>query len=223
MPENQKLYRRNQEQKHEAIWIGRDTTGQHITLSPEFGKQLPRTTLRLPKDQHYDKALLLKVTSTEGEYDNSRKKTDKDKQPIPPQLYDLKSPALPNTKTRTTTTAEWHYRPPDQPVFDAPPRIPKFPTFTQKPQITVQPPPGLPQPVDTIPEPILPTTTEVTTERTTTTQEQTPTTTTTTTSTSSTQTYYEDNTCEERSLGHNRYRSSTSYYQRGPRGEEAIT
>eukprot|EP00971_Amphidinium_carterae_P224168 4448032-Amphidinium_carterae.1 len=32
--ENQKLQRRNQEQKHEAIWIGRDaTTGQHITDS----------------------------------------------------------------------------------------------------------------------------------------------------------------------------------------------
>eukprot|EP00971_Amphidinium_carterae_P349532 6491063-Amphidinium_carterae.1 len=42
MPENQKLYyRRNQEQKHEAIWIGRDTTtGQHITQTTEFGKQL---------------------------------------------------------------------------------------------------------------------------------------------------------------------------------------
>eukprot|EP00971_Amphidinium_carterae_P280612 5570784-Amphidinium_carterae.1 len=27
------------EQKHEAIWIGRDTTiGQHITLSTEFGR-----------------------------------------------------------------------------------------------------------------------------------------------------------------------------------------
>eukprot|EP00971_Amphidinium_carterae_P157616 3124439-Amphidinium_carterae.1 len=60
MPENQKLYRRNQ-QKHEAIWIGRDTTtGQHIMLSPEFGKQLTRAILRLPKDQQYDKTLLLK-------------------------------------------------------------------------------------------------------------------------------------------------------------------
>eukprot|EP00971_Amphidinium_carterae_P017936 353412-Amphidinium_carterae.1 len=41
MPENQKLYKRNKEQKYEAIWIGRDTTtGQHITLSTEFGKQV---------------------------------------------------------------------------------------------------------------------------------------------------------------------------------------
>eukprot|EP00971_Amphidinium_carterae_P344830 6485450-Amphidinium_carterae.1 len=58
--ENQKLLRRNQEQKHEAIWIGRDTTtGQHITLSTEFGKQLTRTILRLPSDQQFDKTLLL--------------------------------------------------------------------------------------------------------------------------------------------------------------------
>eukprot|EP00971_Amphidinium_carterae_P302312 6007025-Amphidinium_carterae.2 len=32
--------------------------------------------------------------SIEGGYDNSRKNTDKDKQPIPPRLYDLKSPAV---------------------------------------------------------------------------------------------------------------------------------
>eukprot|EP00971_Amphidinium_carterae_P315285 6266568-Amphidinium_carterae.1 len=101
MPENQKLYKRNQEQKYEAIWIGRDTTtGQHITLTTEFGRQLARTILRLPKEQQIDKTLLLKVTLTEGEYDNSKKKTDKDKQPIPPRLYDLKSPALPYTRSK---------------------------------------------------------------------------------------------------------------------------
>eukprot|EP00971_Amphidinium_carterae_P304873 6058559-Amphidinium_carterae.1 len=108
------------------------------------------------------------------EYDKSRKKTDKDKQPIPPRL-DLKSPALPYTRTKTTTVADWNFKPPDQPVFDAPPRAPKFPTFTKKQQITVQPPPGLHQPVDTTPEPfpqqpILPTT-ETTTEPTTVTPE----------------------------------------------------
>eukprot|EP00971_Amphidinium_carterae_P119106 2359564-Amphidinium_carterae.1 len=123
MPENQKLCRRNQEQKYEAIWIGRDTTtGQHITLTTEFGKQLARTILRLPKEQQIDRALLLKVTSIEGEYDNSRKKSDKDKQPIPPRLYDLKSPALPYTRSKTTTTPEWNFKPPDQPILDAPPR-----------------------------------------------------------------------------------------------------
>eukprot|EP00971_Amphidinium_carterae_P011292 222169-Amphidinium_carterae.2 len=126
MPENQKLYRRNQEQKYEAIWIGRDTTGQHITLTTEFGKLLTRTILRLPKEQQIDKTLLLKVTM-EGEYDSSRKKTDKDKQPIPPRLYDLKSPALPYAKSKTTTTPEWNFKPPDQPILDAPPRVPKFP------------------------------------------------------------------------------------------------
>eukprot|EP00971_Amphidinium_carterae_P058727 1161274-Amphidinium_carterae.1 len=68
MAENQKLNRRNQEQKYEAIWIGRDTTTrQHITLTTEFGKQIARTILRLPKEQQFDKTLLLKVTSTEGE------------------------------------------------------------------------------------------------------------------------------------------------------------
>eukprot|EP00971_Amphidinium_carterae_P183173 3635105-Amphidinium_carterae.1 len=35
------------------------TTGQHITLSTEFGKQLTRTILRLPSDQQFDKKLLL--------------------------------------------------------------------------------------------------------------------------------------------------------------------
>eukprot|EP00971_Amphidinium_carterae_P184526 3663285-Amphidinium_carterae.1 len=102
MPENQKLYRRTQEQKYKAIWIGRDTTtGQHITLSTEFGKQLSRTILRLPLDQQYDKSLLLKVTSTEGEYNNSRKKTDKDKQPI-----EITSSSLHKTKRHYTTRLE---------------------------------------------------------------------------------------------------------------------
>eukprot|EP00971_Amphidinium_carterae_P156075 3094444-Amphidinium_carterae.1 len=53
-----------------------------------------------------------------GEYDNSRKKTDKDRTPIPQQLLELKSPALPNTKT-TTTTPDWHFSPPDQPPFES--------------------------------------------------------------------------------------------------------
>eukprot|EP00971_Amphidinium_carterae_P055066 1085072-Amphidinium_carterae.1 len=156
--ENQKLQRRNQEQK---------TTGQHITLSTEFGKQLSRTILRLPKDQQFDKKLLLQVTSIEGEYDNSRKKTDKDRLQIPQQLFELKSPALPNTKTTPSTSSEchceWHYSPPDQPPFDPTQRAPKFPQ-QPKPESTVQPPPGLPQPVETMPESTLPTT-DVTTEK----------------------------------------------------------
>eukprot|EP00971_Amphidinium_carterae_P002939 57634-Amphidinium_carterae.1 len=180
MPENQKLYERNQEQKYEAIWVGRDTTtGQHITLTTEFGRQLARKILRLPKEQQFDKTLLLNVTWTEGEYDNSRKKTVKGKQPIPPRLYDLKSPALPYTRSKTTTIPDWHFKPPDQQILDAPPRVPKFPTFTKKQDTTIQPPLGWQQPVDTTPEPIttpqqpiLPTA-KPTTETTTTTQAQT--------------------------------------------------
>eukprot|EP00971_Amphidinium_carterae_P346574 6488137-Amphidinium_carterae.1 len=86
MPDNKKLYRRNLVKKHEAIWIGRDTaTGQHITLTKEFGKTLSRTILRLLKEQQIDRGLLLnKVTSTTGDYDNSKKKTDKDMTIIPP-------------------------------------------------------------------------------------------------------------------------------------------
>eukprot|EP00971_Amphidinium_carterae_P261365 5185063-Amphidinium_carterae.1 len=58
MPENQKLYRRSQKQKYEAIWIGKDTTtGQHITFTTEFGRQLARTILRLPKEQQFDKTM----------------------------------------------------------------------------------------------------------------------------------------------------------------------
>eukprot|EP00971_Amphidinium_carterae_P058728 1161275-Amphidinium_carterae.1 len=181
MPENQKLYKRNQEQKYEAIWIGNDTTtGQHIALTTEFGKQIARTILRLPKKQQFDKTLLLKVTSTEGEYDNSRQKTDKDKQPIPPKLDDLKSQALPYTRPKTTTIPDRHFKPPDQQILDAPPRVPKFPTFTKKHDVAIQPPPGLQQqPVVTTSEtittpqqPILPTS-EPTTEVTTTTSAQT--------------------------------------------------
>eukprot|EP00971_Amphidinium_carterae_P258299 5126931-Amphidinium_carterae.10 len=78
MPENRQPYRRNQEQKHEAILIGRDTTtGQHITITEEFGKQLTRTILRLPREQQIDRDLLLKVTSLTGEYNNSKRRLTK--------------------------------------------------------------------------------------------------------------------------------------------------
>eukprot|EP00971_Amphidinium_carterae_P179540 3560781-Amphidinium_carterae.1 len=76
----------------------------------------------------------------------SLKKTDKDKQPIPLRPFDLKSPALPYTIQRNTTIPDWNFKPPDQPVYDAPPRAQKFPTFTKKQQMTVQPPLGLQQP-----------------------------------------------------------------------------
>eukprot|EP00971_Amphidinium_carterae_P174128 3451458-Amphidinium_carterae.2 len=60
MAPNVRLYQRNQEQKHEAIWIGRDTaTGQHITLTKELGKVKRKRILRLPSDQQIDKELLL--------------------------------------------------------------------------------------------------------------------------------------------------------------------
>eukprot|EP00971_Amphidinium_carterae_P324167 6442012-Amphidinium_carterae.8 len=37
MAPNVKFDQRNQQQRYEAIWIGRDTiTGQHITLTPEL-------------------------------------------------------------------------------------------------------------------------------------------------------------------------------------------
>eukprot|EP00971_Amphidinium_carterae_P308746 6135235-Amphidinium_carterae.1 len=61
MASNMKLYKRNQQQKNEAIWIGRDTTtGHHITLTPEFGKLRSRTGMRLRKEQQIDKDLLLR-------------------------------------------------------------------------------------------------------------------------------------------------------------------
>eukprot|EP00971_Amphidinium_carterae_P297425 5908796-Amphidinium_carterae.1 len=73
MPENQKPYRKNQEQKYEAIWIGRDTTTrQHITLTEEGGKLQTRTILKMPREQQIDKTLLLKGTSLTGEFDNSK-------------------------------------------------------------------------------------------------------------------------------------------------------
>eukprot|EP00971_Amphidinium_carterae_P141099 2796113-Amphidinium_carterae.1 len=74
-----------------------------------------------------------------------------------------RSPALPNTKT-TSTTPEWHFSPPDQTPFDPAQRTPKFPK-QPPPHSTVQPPPGLPQPVETTPEPTLPTTTETDEEK----------------------------------------------------------
>eukprot|EP00971_Amphidinium_carterae_P048865 962964-Amphidinium_carterae.1 len=111
----------------------------------------------------------------------TRKKTDKDKQPIPPRLYDWKSPALPYTRPKTITIPDWHFKPPDQQILDAPPRVPKFPTFTKKQDITIQPPPGLqqqrvdttPEPITTPQQPILPTA-EPTTETTTTQAQTTP-------------------------------------------------
>eukprot|EP00971_Amphidinium_carterae_P115483 2287186-Amphidinium_carterae.1 len=64
MAPNVKLYQRNQHQKHEAIWTGRDTTTrQQITLTPEFGKLRSRTDMRLQRGQQIDKRLLLKVTT----------------------------------------------------------------------------------------------------------------------------------------------------------------
>eukprot|EP00971_Amphidinium_carterae_P129740 2569986-Amphidinium_carterae.1 len=150
MPENKKLYRRNQEQKHEAmmaIWVGRDTTtGQHITLTEEFGKLQTKTILTLPRAQT-DRDLLLKVTSLTGEYDNSRKKTDKDTSTIPPHMYELRSPAMPAMKQKTgITQQESHYKPPDQPSLEQTQRVPKFPTIPKRTATTVQPPPGLLQP-----------------------------------------------------------------------------
>eukprot|EP00971_Amphidinium_carterae_P020453 402951-Amphidinium_carterae.3 len=129
MPDNRKLYRRNQDQKHEAIWIGRDTTtGQHITLTEEFGKVITRTVLRLPREQQIDRDLLLKVTTLTGEH-NPKKKTDKDTTPIP-QLFELRSPTQPTLRQQPGTTQQkWHYRPPDQRSLEIQQRVPKFPTF----------------------------------------------------------------------------------------------
>eukprot|EP00971_Amphidinium_carterae_P017374 342501-Amphidinium_carterae.2 len=167
MPENQKLYRRNQEQKYEAIWIGRDTTtGQHITFTEEFGRLQTRTILRLPREQQTDKRLLLKVTSLTGEYDNSKKKTDKDKTPIHPRLYERKSPALPTTKPRTPTVQhDWHFKPLDQPTLELPQRVPKFPTFPKPTGTTVQPPPGLQQQPELITAPRARTDPTITTDK----------------------------------------------------------
>eukprot|EP00971_Amphidinium_carterae_P335753 6471763-Amphidinium_carterae.2 len=131
MSENKKLYHRNESQKHEAIWIGRDTTtGQHITLTEEFGKLQTRTILRLPHEQQTDQDLLLKVTSLTGEYDNSREISDEDTLTIPPPMHELRSPAMPAMKQRTgITQQEWHYKPPDQLSQEQTRRVPKFPAF----------------------------------------------------------------------------------------------
>eukprot|EP00971_Amphidinium_carterae_P350575 6491629-Amphidinium_carterae.1 len=58
----------------------------------------------------------------------------------------MKPPANPSsTRPKTTTIPDWHFKPPDQQILDAPPRVPKFPTFTKKHDVTIQPPPGLQQ------------------------------------------------------------------------------
>eukprot|EP00971_Amphidinium_carterae_P084478 1672281-Amphidinium_carterae.2 len=61
MAPNVKLYQKNQQQKREAIWIGRDTTTGHATHQ-ETGKLSLVTVMRLPKEQQIDKDLLLRVT-----------------------------------------------------------------------------------------------------------------------------------------------------------------
>eukprot|EP00971_Amphidinium_carterae_P234365 4650480-Amphidinium_carterae.1 len=89
MAPNMEIYQKDQQQKHKAIWIGRDTaTGQHITLTPEFGKLWSRTVMRLAKEQHTDKDLLLQVTSlTDARH---TKRTDKDMEPLPDPLFELR-------------------------------------------------------------------------------------------------------------------------------------
>eukprot|EP00971_Amphidinium_carterae_P147523 2923580-Amphidinium_carterae.1 len=93
----------------------------------------------------------------------TRRKTDKDKTPIPQELLQLRSPALRNTK-KTSTTPDWHFNPPDQPPLDQTQRPPKFPK-QPTPQSMVQPSHGLPQPVEMRIEPPLPTTTEMDEEK----------------------------------------------------------
>eukprot|EP00971_Amphidinium_carterae_P106456 2108650-Amphidinium_carterae.1 len=100
---------------------------------------------------------LLKVTSMVGEYDNSKKKRDKDMTIIPPQMYELRSPAKPPLRQQPgTLQQEWHYRPPDKPPLEQTQKVPNSPTLP-KPPITVQPtiqsPPGLQQPPHCQPEP----------------------------------------------------------------------
>eukprot|EP00971_Amphidinium_carterae_P236044 4684832-Amphidinium_carterae.2 len=84
---------------------------------------------------------------------------------IPPQMYELRSPAMPPLRQQPgTLQQEWHYRPPDQPPLEQTQRVPTFttfPTFPKRPntvQPFVQPPPGLQQPeLITAPQqPILP-------------------------------------------------------------------
>eukprot|EP00971_Amphidinium_carterae_P164677 3264733-Amphidinium_carterae.8 len=72
MAESKKLYQRNQQLKHKAIWIGRDTTtGLHITLTPEFGKLKTRPTMRLPEKQ-IDRELLHR----HGSYSSTNVRTE---------------------------------------------------------------------------------------------------------------------------------------------------
>eukprot|EP00971_Amphidinium_carterae_P278070 5519809-Amphidinium_carterae.3 len=112
MAPNMRLYQRNQHQKHEAIWIGRDTTtGQHITLTVRVLHQLrPRTVMRLPKEQQIDKDLLLRVTSLTDTRNTN--KTDKDMEPIlevPEPLLELRSPTQPALRQRPgTIVQDWH-------------------------------------------------------------------------------------------------------------------
>eukprot|EP00971_Amphidinium_carterae_P334860 6470380-Amphidinium_carterae.1 len=53
MPENQKLYRRNQEQKYEAIWIGRDTaTGAALRQGATTKGHIDRGKIRQLKKEN---------------------------------------------------------------------------------------------------------------------------------------------------------------------------
>eukprot|EP00971_Amphidinium_carterae_P349134 6490862-Amphidinium_carterae.2 len=108
MAENMKLYKRNQEQKHEAIWIGQDSTKrQHMAISPNLGKINTRRVLRLPPDQQGHRQFMLKTMHLKPNapyyYGNSYRKTDRDTSKIPPQLYELRSPTQPHLKQQEGT------------------------------------------------------------------------------------------------------------------------
>eukprot|EP00971_Amphidinium_carterae_P352787 6492730-Amphidinium_carterae.6 len=150
MAPNMKLYQSSRQQRHEAIWIGRNkTTGQHITLTPEFGKLSSRTVMRLLEGQQVDKELLFRVTTlTDARH---TKRTGKDEEPIPEPLFELQSRTQPTLRQRPgTIVQDWHYKPPDQPTIEQP-QQPKFPEWPQPngkhiqptPKYQAQLPPGL--------------------------------------------------------------------------------
>eukprot|EP00971_Amphidinium_carterae_P076004 1501469-Amphidinium_carterae.3 len=150
MAPNMKLYQRIQQQKSETIWIGKDTTtGQHITLTPEFGKLRSRTVQKSNRStENYCSKLHPELMP---EQPNKLIKT--------PSLYHIVQPGLNQHfdngqeqlhKTGTTN------RPPNQPTMEQPQPKSFWPNPKKTaPEAIMQPPSGLqqqPQPITALPE-----------------------------------------------------------------------
>eukprot|EP00971_Amphidinium_carterae_P241238 4789997-Amphidinium_carterae.1 len=75
-----------------------------------------KTLLRLPQGHQFDGNFMLKAVGLQPRGKTS-KRTDKDTEQIPPQMYVLRSPTQPALRQQPDTAEQpWQKQPPDQPM-----------------------------------------------------------------------------------------------------------